>query len=746
MSKVLVQFNLRCGNRLSYFAEQWRNHLKSKDMDFMTDVTLVGLEPCGVGYKSVKVHKAVILNLCPVLTNINAEINTNRDEDLIFLFPEDSADTITAFVQFFYEGYFVLKGSEEIQNVLNFMERVGLLLPPGSFHVSPLNPEPVVSTKCDSLVDVNDNVQQEEKFSKKDQVEEQSPSDLHIERQTTRKQSGTRIKAPVKFDPSHDKRTKIKSPSKNSVSLPKEATSYNNSSVKMSPQVKGVKSLGNNHISVIDGQFTVKGPDEKEAADIAELLISGQAKVGTVEGKQVLILFAQNEKTAVVESPSMDQSPAKQQSVSNTLESLQSIPVTFTATADNQRSDGTREKIEYRKTPYKLIGNREKQPKRNLRTKNTWNNSHLFNLPKENGIKPTGKKSKSYNFQRKCMFCDFTSKSMKDLTIHCDLNHKFEIYRCSDCSFEGDCYAKLKFHRYRCKKNGNSAIIEVKPKPEEVVSPIPISSTNTETAEILPDLAPCVKNNKNSRFDINEGEGGNCVDRKLNILEQNEAGKESRDMEILGSNTKSAYPPGPDLSVQEANKPIMKLACPIASCDLKVPIFPNETSSETAQEIIYNHQRLVHNLSESNLSTQVIMDSVVDVYYMDPDSSKSPLKSGNDDFQLQLQSPDFGNDKRSEDFDEGIWENKLRKYWDSCKSDLFKDNENIFSLNPEFVTMTAGNKKEIKIECKIGNLLCVGDGDSAVMAKEDAAYSMLLQLKFIISKNNEESLGKIICS
>ena len=233
-----------------------------------------------------------------------------------------------------------------------------------------------------------------------------------------------------------------------------------------------------------------------------------------IAGKQVLILFAQNEKIAVVESPSMDQSPAKQQSVSNTLESLQSIPVTFTATADNQRSDGTREKIEYRKTPYKLIGNREKQPKRNLRTKNTWNNSHLFNLPKENGIKPTGKKSKSYTFQRKCMFCDFTSKSMKDLTIHCDLNHKFEIYRCSDCSFEGDCYAKLKFHRYRC-KNKNVPKNDVNgtlPIAEEVTSPIPTSTTTATNAdsEFLPDLAPCVKN-KISGLDISEGRDGNEI-------------------------------------------------------------------------------------------------------------------------------------------------------------------------------------------------------------------------------------------
>ena len=103
---------------------------------------------------------------------------------------------------------------------------------------------------------------------------------------------------------------------------------------------------------------------------------------------------------------------------------------------------------------------------------------------------------------------------------------------------------------------------------------------------------------------LSEGDVLTCVKRKLSFSDKDAVGKDSPDIEILESNVKSACPPGPNLSSRDSNKPIMKLACPVASCDLKVPIFQDETSSETAQEIIYNHQRQVHNLSEPNLSTQ----------------------------------------------------------------------------------------------------------------------------------------------
>ena len=82
----------------------------------------------------MQVHQAVILPLCPLLGFMCAD--TSRDEDPCVTFPEDSADVIQAFVDFLYEGNFrTSEGIESVDDVLRFMGRIGLVLPPGSFEV-----------------------------------------------------------------------------------------------------------------------------------------------------------------------------------------------------------------------------------------------------------------------------------------------------------------------------------------------------------------------------------------------------------------------------------------------------------------------------------------------------------------------------------------------------------------------------------------------------------------------------------
>ena len=72
--------------------------------------------------------------LCPLLGFTCAD--TSRDEDPCVTFPEDSADVIQAFVDFLYEGNIrTSEGIESVDDVLRFMGRVGLFLPPGSFEV-----------------------------------------------------------------------------------------------------------------------------------------------------------------------------------------------------------------------------------------------------------------------------------------------------------------------------------------------------------------------------------------------------------------------------------------------------------------------------------------------------------------------------------------------------------------------------------------------------------------------------------
>ena len=56
-------------------------------------------------------------------------------EDPVFMFPDDEFDVVMAYVHFLYEGYFVVTENTTVEKVLNFMNRIGLILPPGSFEV-----------------------------------------------------------------------------------------------------------------------------------------------------------------------------------------------------------------------------------------------------------------------------------------------------------------------------------------------------------------------------------------------------------------------------------------------------------------------------------------------------------------------------------------------------------------------------------------------------------------------------------
>ena len=64
-------------------------------------------------------------------------------EDPVFMFPDDHIDVIQAYVNFLYEGYFLITETVTEDKVLNFMNRTGLILPPGSFQVLSL-----ILTKC----------------------------------------------------------------------------------------------------------------------------------------------------------------------------------------------------------------------------------------------------------------------------------------------------------------------------------------------------------------------------------------------------------------------------------------------------------------------------------------------------------------------------------------------------------------------------------------------------------------------
>ena len=79
----------------------------------------------------LQVHQAVIMNWCPVLKETGKSVPMHP----VYVFPDDPVEVIRAFVRFVYEGFFVLTESVTVEKVLDFMSRVGLNLPQGSYRV-----------------------------------------------------------------------------------------------------------------------------------------------------------------------------------------------------------------------------------------------------------------------------------------------------------------------------------------------------------------------------------------------------------------------------------------------------------------------------------------------------------------------------------------------------------------------------------------------------------------------------------
>ena len=71
---------------------------------------------------------------------------------------------------------------------------------------------------------------------------------------------------------------------------PATPTVANISSPNKGGQLVGIQSLGQNTITVKDGQLIVQGPDHEAATNIARHLASGQAKLAHINGKQVLLI------------------------------------------------------------------------------------------------------------------------------------------------------------------------------------------------------------------------------------------------------------------------------------------------------------------------------------------------------------------------------------------------------------------------------------------------------------------------
>ena len=77
--------------------------------------------------------------------------------------------------------------------------------------------------------------------------------------------------------------------------------------------VVGIQSLGANTVTVKDNQLTVQGPDHAGAAQIAQLLSTGRAKLANMNGKQVLLVARQMaNSTPMAPPPPKDSKPAQE--------------------------------------------------------------------------------------------------------------------------------------------------------------------------------------------------------------------------------------------------------------------------------------------------------------------------------------------------------------------------------------------------------------------------------------------------
>ena len=187
---------------------------------------------------------------------------------------------------------------------------------------------------------------------------------------------------------------------------------------------------------------------------------------------------------------------------------------------------------------------------------------------------------------------------MKDLIIHCDLQHQDEVFRCSKCSFEGSCFAKLQTHEYKWKhyaddqeEQRNRDANKLKKNLVAVDDEVSLDGTLTvaknakrklsfnDTYDEIDEMCPfdqsgastdlVTKNKKVSLFTNNNLSALEEVDEEENV--------KSPEKPIISE------PPGPDSGAG----PALRVTCPVAVCQYSQPVLQG-ASAQPAQEMLYS--------------------------------------------------------------------------------------------------------------------------------------------------------------
>ena len=243
---------------------------------------------------------------------------------------------------------------------------------------------------------------------------------------------------------------------------------------------------------------------------------------------------------------------------------------------------------------------------------------------------------------------------MKDLIIHCDLQHQDEVFRCTKCSFEGSCFAKLQTHEYRWKHypddEPDPSAVKSNPKSNSIF----INQKNREATKIKKNLNAVddevnldgiltVAKNAKRKLSFNDTHdeidemcpfdpSGASIDHvtkneKVSLFTNNNlsALEEVDEEDKVKSPEKPiiSEPPGPD----HVAGPALSVRCPVTVCQYSVPILQG-ASAQPAQEMLYNHQRLAHGFTDAQLSTQLWED--------DEDSTPVPSRDEEEEEALNL--------------------------------------------------------------------------------------------------------------
>ena len=120
----MESFHLKLEKKNDYFSDQWKFYKRDLNNQRWTNMSLVGVNLDGM-FCSVKVHQAIILPLCKVLSLAAANL---FQEELVIILPDTPVEIILSLVKIIYEGGTTEVEVDKVVEILKVMKNIGLPL------------------------------------------------------------------------------------------------------------------------------------------------------------------------------------------------------------------------------------------------------------------------------------------------------------------------------------------------------------------------------------------------------------------------------------------------------------------------------------------------------------------------------------------------------------------------------------------------------------------------------------------